>query len=175
MIYRIRQATPEDADAMVDMHATALEESYRSLMPRVAFRTVGAERDERVQRRRAFLNGTDPHFLAHDGAGSVVGFAESGPGRDEQRPCTVELYRIYTLAGTHGSGLGSDLLEACISDAAAYLWVLDENPRAQAFYAKHGFRPDGARKRLPAAFDELPEIRMVRPAGFASLTSQQTT
>ncbi|MDN5755766.1 MAG: GNAT family N-acetyltransferase, partial [Micrococcaceae bacterium] len=116
MIYRIRQSTPEDAEALVDMHAAALEESYRSLMPRIAFHTVGAERNERVQRRRSFLNGTDPHFLAHDGAGSVVGFAESGPGRDEQRPRTVELYRICTLAGTHGSGLGSDLLEACISD-----------------------------------------------------------
>ncbi|MDN6330932.1 MAG: GNAT family N-acetyltransferase [Micrococcaceae bacterium] len=175
MIYRIRQSTPEDAEALVDMHAAALEESYRSLMPRIAFHTVGAERNERVQRRRSFLNGTDPHFLAHDGAGSVVGFAESGPGRDEQRPRTVELYRICTLAGTHGSGLGSDLLEACISDAAAYLWVLKANPRAQAFYAKHGFRPDGARKRLPAAFNELPEIRMVRPAGFAPRASQQAS
>lgn len=171
MIYRIRQATPEDAEALADMHATAHEESYRSLMPRVTFHTVGSERDERVQRRRSFLNGTDPHFLALDGAGSVVGFADSGPGRDGQKPCAVELYRIYTLARTHGSGLGSDLLEACISDAAAYLWVLEQNPRAQAFYAKHGFRPDGARKRLPAAFDELPEIRMVRPARVASRTS----
>ncbi|MDN6170832.1 MAG: GNAT family N-acetyltransferase, partial [Micrococcaceae bacterium] len=84
-------------------------------------------------------------------------------------------YRICTLAGTHGSGLGSDLLEACISDAAAYLWVLKANPRAQAFYAKHGFRPDGARKRLPAAFNELPEIRMARPAGFAPRASQQSS
>ncbi|MGP5727095.1 GNAT family N-acetyltransferase [Arthrobacter rhombi] len=175
MIYRIRPATPEDAEALVDMHAAALEESYRSLMPQIAFHTVGVERNERIQRCRSFLNGTDPHFLAHDGAGSVVGFAESGPGRDKQTPCTVELYRIYTLARTHGSGLGSDLLEACISDAAAYLWVLEQNPRAQAFYAKHGFRPDGTRKRLPAAFNELPEIRMVRPAGCAPRASQQSS
>ncbi len=175
MNYRIRQATSEDAEALVGMHATAHEESYRDIMPRITFHTIGAELNERIQRRRSFLDSTDPRLLALDGAGAVVGFADSGPGRDEQKPCGVELYRIYTLARTHGSGLGSDLLEACISDAAAYLWVLEENPRAQAFYSKHGFRPDGARKRLPAAFDELPEIRMVRPAGFAPRTHELTS
>lgn len=175
MNYRIRQVTPEDAESLVGVHATAQEESYRNLMPRVTFHTVGAELDERVQRRRSFLDSTDTRLLALDGAGAVVGFADSGPGRDEQKPGGVELYSIYTLARTHGSGLGSDLLGACISDAAAYVWVLKENPRAQAHDSTHGFRPDGGRKRLPAAFDELSEIRMVRPAGIAPRAHEQTS
>jgi GNAT superfamily N-acetyltransferase len=28
----------------------------------------------------------------------------------------------------------------------ALLWVLEANPRARAFYEKHGYRPDGALK-----------------------------
>jgi len=42
------------------------------------------------------------------------------------------------------------------------LWVADPNPRAQAFYRKHGFRPDGARKHDRDL--DIDEIRMVRHA-----------
>ncbi|WP_323740571.1 GNAT family N-acetyltransferase [Mumia zhuanghuii] len=38
------------------------------------------------------------------------------------------------------------------------LWVTDPNPRAQAFYRKHGFVPDGATQ----VQDGVREIRMVR-------------
>lgn len=175
MSYRIRPAAVGDAEALVGMHATAHEESYRKLMPQVAFHTFGADLAERIQRRRSSLDSPDPHIVALDDDDILVGFADSGPGRDEEKPCGVELYRIYTLSRTHGTGLGSDLLRTCIGDDAAYLWVLEENPRAQAFYHKHGFRPDGGRRRLPEAFNELPEIRMVRPAVIAPRAGEQTS
>jgi predicted GNAT family N-acyltransferase len=38
------------------------------------------------------------------------------------------------------------------------LWVADPNPRAQAFYRKHGFVADGAAQ----VEDGVREIRMVR-------------
>jgi predicted GNAT family N-acyltransferase len=38
------------------------------------------------------------------------------------------------------------------------LWVADPNPRAQAFYRKHGFVADGATQ----VEDGVREIRMVR-------------
>jgi predicted GNAT family N-acyltransferase len=38
------------------------------------------------------------------------------------------------------------------------LWVADPNPRAQAFYRKQGFVPDGTSK----VEDGVREIRMVR-------------
>ena len=41
---------------------------------------------------------------------------------------------------------------------SAALWVADPNPRAQAFYRKHGFVPDGTMQ----VDDGVREIRMVR-------------
>jgi RimJ/RimL family protein N-acetyltransferase len=53
-------------------------------------------------------------------------------------------------------------MRAAIGDGPAYLWVVEDNPRALAFYLKQGFRPDGKRNRLPPEWEELPEFRMVR-------------
>jgi ribosomal protein S18 acetylase RimI-like enzyme len=64
------------------------------------------------------------------------------------------------LAAEHGTGAGGGLLAAVIGNDHAGLWVADPNPRAQAFYRKHGFRPDGARKHDRDL--DIDEIRMVR-------------
>ena len=53
------------------------------------------------------------------------------------------------------------LLDRTLGDRAAYLWVIEGNERAQAFYRKRGFVDDGGR-----TIDEpsgATEIRMVRP------------
>ena len=50
------------------------------------------------------------------------------------------------------------MLDAVIDPAeSAALWVADPNPRAQAFYCKHGFVADGT-----AQVEGVREIRMVR-------------
>ena len=56
-------------------------------------------------------------------------------------------------------GAGRALLEAVIDPAeSAALWVADPNPRAHAFYRKHGFVADGTAQ----VEDGVREIRMVR-------------
>ena len=51
---------------------------------------------------------------------------------------------LYVYAADHGTGAGPALLEAVVDPAeSAALWVADPNPRAQAFYRKHGFVADG--------------------------------
>jgi ribosomal protein S18 acetylase RimI-like enzyme len=164
MEYQIRQATAEDAGAVVRMHTLAHEECYAHLLPRGFFSARRASIPERVERRRPFLDSSDPRIIALDANNEIVGFADSGPGRDEDWPEGLELYSIYTLRRTHGTGLGAALLKATIGDAPAYLWVLEDNPRALAFYCKSGFRTDGTRRVLSPDWHELPEIRMVRPA-----------
>jgi ribosomal protein S18 acetylase RimI-like enzyme len=93
-----------------------------------------------------------------------VGIASARDAPEEDRPCEVQLQVIYTLRRVHGLGVGQALVDAVIGNSAAFLWVLEDNPRAQAFYRKNGFRPDGTRQLLPPEWHELPEIRMVRTA-----------
>lgn len=172
MDYQIRRATAEDAEAVVHMHTQAHEECYGHLLPREFFAARRASVPERVQKRRLYLASAQPRFIALDAGNEIVGLADAGPGRDEDPPNELELYSLYTLKRTHGTGLGAELLKAAIKDSPAYLWVLEANPRARAFYAKNGFHHDGKRKLLSPDWWELPEMRMVRPDAFRGTPSR---
>ena len=92
--------------------------------------------------------------------GELAGIAMSGPPGDAAAAgWTRQLYVLYVDAADHGTGAGLALLEAVIDPAEpAALWVADPNPRAQAFYRKHGFVADGT-----VQFEDgVREIRMVR-------------
>jgi ribosomal protein S18 acetylase RimI-like enzyme len=66
---------------------------------------------------------------------------------------TIELSKMYVHPAYHGSGIAMRLIAAAVDEAratgAAGIWlgVSDENARANAFYAKHGFEQVG-RKRF---------------------------
>jgi predicted GNAT family N-acyltransferase len=83
----------------------------------------------------------------------------SGPPDDVTAAWARQLYVLYVYAADHGTGAGQALLEAVINPAESVaLWVADPNPRAQAFYRKHGFVPDGTAQ----VDDGVREIRMIR-------------
>jgi len=106
--------------------------------------------DERYRENRAAVAERD---------GEMIGIAMSGPTLDAAAPWTRQLYVLYVYAADHGTGAGRALLEAVIDPAeSAALWVADPNPRAQAFYRKHGFVADGTAQ----VEDGVREIRMVR-------------
>jgi GNAT superfamily N-acetyltransferase len=76
--------------------------------------------------------------------GELAGIAMSGLPEDVTAAWMRQLYVLYVYAADHGTGAGEALLEAVIDSAEpAALWVADPNPRAQAFYRKHGFAADG--------------------------------
>jgi ribosomal protein S18 acetylase RimI-like enzyme len=106
-------------------------------------------REERWRRR---LAEPEPRHvvLVAENNGSVVGFASCGESRDA--PDEGELYSIYVLPEAWGSGAGPLLMAAALSAlrengfAAASLWVLEDNPRAQRFYEREGWARDGGRR-----------------------------
>ena len=66
-------------------------------------------------------------------------------------------------ASHYGTGTGQRLFDAAVpTGAPCSLWVLSHNRRAQGFYAKQGFAPDGTTKHFDPL--DLPEERWVRPA-----------
>jgi ribosomal protein S18 acetylase RimI-like enzyme len=91
--------------------------------------------------------------------GAVIGVAMAGPPEIPEPGWSLHLYVLYVLAADHGSGAGAALLGAVVGPyESAALWVADPNPRAQAFYRKRGFVPDGTVQ----VEDGVREIRMVR-------------
>jgi GNAT superfamily N-acetyltransferase len=163
----IRGATAEDAEALGRMHWAAWREAYASLLPDGYFTGDGEER--RIAGWRRILaepeDGVVLRIAVRDD--EVVGFASSGPARPNETAGPPvrdrELWAMNVRASEYGSGLAHELLAAVLpDDEPAELWVFEANPRARAFYAKHGFAPDGARVVLGPDWGDQPEIRLVR-------------
>ena len=137
------------------------QETYRGLMPDAVLDDPGfltarerfwtaALTDERYRENRVAVA---------DREGRLVGVAMSGPPLDAPTAWVRQLYVLYVLAADHGTGAGRALLEAVVEpEESVALWVADPNPRAQAFYRKHGFVNDGAVQ----VDGGIREVRMVR-------------
>jgi len=157
----VRLARVEDAAQMARVNVRCWQETYRGLMPDAVLDDPGL-----VAARERFWTAalTDERYRANRVAvcerdGDLVGIAMSGPPLDADSTWARQLYVLYVLAADHGTGCGLALLDAVLDpDESVALWVADPNPRAQAFYRKHGFVADGA-----AQVDNgVREIRMLR-------------
>ena len=149
-----------DAEEVGRVHVRVWQEAYAGLMPADYLDALDPDEFATGWRER-LLHPRDGvgHWAGGDHAG-IVGIATSGPARDQDPPTPLELYAINVLARAHGTGVADALLRTAIGDRAAYLWVLDGNGRAQAFYRRHGFTDDGGRKAEPDT--GVTEIRMSR-------------
>lgn len=154
---------PEHAEAVTDCHVCCWREAHADVLPPHLLDALRTGRGAGRWRRVA----DDPHIttrvaLPASGSG-VLGFASLGPARDTAAPTALELHALYVRAAEHGTGLADALLGSVLpADTPCTLWVLAANPRARAFYRRHGFRDDGARGLDPFAL--LPTLRMVRGA-----------
>lgn len=156
----IRQAVPADAQAMAKVHVESWRETYRGLMSD-ALLDDPAMLDWREKFWTEVL--TESRYAKGRSAvalhqGQVIGIAMSRPESIEANS-SRHLYVLYVRAEFHGTGAGSLLLNTVLDkEAAASLWVADPNPRAQAFYLKHGFECDGGSR----VEDNVRSIHMAR-------------
>jgi len=158
----VRPARVEDAAQMARVNVRCWQETYRGLVPDAVLDDPGfpaarerfwtaALTEERYRQNRVAVAERD---------GELIGIAMSGPPLDSAPVWARQLYVLYVYAADHGTGAGRALLEAVVHpDESAALWVADPNPRAQAFYRKHGFVADGAAQ---VEEDGVRAIRMVR-------------
>ena len=157
----LREATPDDALAGARMHIACWREAYGPLTDPAVLEPLLADETAWADRWRLHLEaGLVPRTLALVGD-EIVGWACVGPGRDDDSPAPEELYALYVREAWHGTGLGARLTRLLLGDRPAYVWVLEDNARARAFYARQGFTPDGRRTRDDRL--GLWDIRMARP------------
>ena len=104
------------------------------------------------------LRALDTYYKGRDGALWLASAdRHAGAGMIATMPAaaaTWEICRVYVHPDLHGSGLGPALLRTAESHAIAagarrlMLWTDTRFTRAHRFYAKHGYRRDGATRAL---------------------------
>ena len=160
MPWTLAHPTLDDAEEAGAVHIRIWQEAYAGLMPADYLSALDPARAGERRRVRVLHPGPGvSEWVARDEQG-VVGLAASGPPRDDDPPVDLELYAINVLRRAHGTGLANDLMAHAVGDRPAYLWVLEGNDRAIAFYRKHGNVDEGGRKPEPDT--GVLEVRMAR-------------
>jgi len=155
----IRAPRSDEAEALAELHLRTWEQTYGGVFPPSAW-GAGA-RAARIRQWTALCGtpGADWRTAVAEIGGRPVGIAHTEHDLAEHAPRQRVLAFIYLLADVQGSGAGQALLDEVLADEPASLWVLEENPRARAFYARNGFAPSGERRPTGLGGHE---IRMLR-------------
>lgn len=166
--FSISPLDPSEVEAVARAHAVMQATTYATIargdFTGLLFRNLDGRVEEWLAAERTAVARTE--------RGNIVGVAMVTEGPEEWEvkldpnfvpPATNRyLSTLFTMPGTHGSGLGTTLLNAVLGpDEEAYLWSMIENQRAIRFHEKHGFKPDG-HARNTTDWGGMDMIRMVR-------------
>jgi RimJ/RimL family protein N-acetyltransferase len=144
----IREATPDDARAIAEVHVASWRWAYREDLSPEFLDGISVDDRER---------GWSEWLIPHDRAGTfvaqervVVGFCSFGPSRDDDATEQIaEVLTIYVLEDVAGRGIGRHLFASAVerlSDLGyerATLWVMASNERSRRFYERAGWSWDG--------------------------------
>jgi ribosomal protein S18 acetylase RimI-like enzyme len=176
----VRKAVPDDAPAIAEIHVASWRAAYRGIVPDETLDGLSVERRTAYWRRLVEAPGDSRVFVATVGD-DVVGFASTGPGRDDDLPLGArELYTIYLAPTSWRRGIGRRLLDLAVDDLRdrghelVVLWVLRDNDRGRRFYEAAGWTADGSSRGLDFGHTAVDEVRyslqLGRPAGTADGT-----
>ena len=163
-----RRAGPADAASVAALHADSWRRHYRGSYPDDYL--DGPVFEERLAVWSERLSGPDGHgvtIVADDG-GSLVGFVHLVLDADPEWGALVD--NLHVRHDQQGSGFGTALLAlaaaevvACRPSSGLYLWVLEANMAAQAFYRARGARFEGTLVRASPAGNPLVALRCAWP------------
>jgi ribosomal protein S18 acetylase RimI-like enzyme len=142
---RFRLADASDAPAVAALHADSWRRHYRG-----AYADAFLDGDVLSDRLAVWADrlgaGRDPngqHTVLAEAGGELVGFAHTIFGKDPRWGALLD--NLHVSHRHQRRGLGAQLLRlsgAAVADSVPgsglYLWVLEQNTRAQAFYQALG-------------------------------------
>lgn len=162
----LRRAHESDARGIAEVHVLTWQQAYRDLLPAAYLSALSVEARQRYWATELSVLPAERRPWLAEATGEVVGFASSGPSRDEgMAPSVGEIYTLYVLPECWARGVGRNLLDHVLRDLhehgydEATLWVLETNARARRFYEQAGWQTDDARKLDRIGDQEVSELR----------------
>ena len=140
--YRI--ATPADADAIAALHADSWQRHYRGIFTDEYLDSQVLEDRLGVWRTRFTKPAANQYAVVAEDGGRLCGFACTFAGHDPTWGALLD--NLHVQAAWQGSGIGAELMRRSAQWLQAhdhtkfYLWVLEENHAARAFYERMGAR-----------------------------------
>jgi ribosomal protein S18 acetylase RimI-like enzyme len=166
---RVREANPDDTDAIVEVTAAGWRTAYRDIVPPERLGDLPVAR-WRHEVHVGLLRPVDDAFTyVAEINGRFAGYCfVAAPSREPRVGGNVaELVAIYVDPAQWRRGAGSALMRAAIDRLAelpydeVILWTFKENAPAIAFYERHGWRREREEKVHPTA--QAVAIRLRRP------------
>ncbi|WP_412539826.1 GNAT family N-acetyltransferase [Longispora sp. K20-0274] len=154
----IRDATPEDLPATVDLHVRTWRAAYRGLVPDSYLDAIDTA--EWLAAQRAVAGNPGRHRIVALLDDVIVGFASFGDDRSD--PALAEVYAIYVDPDRQGHGVGRALMDEAVSRLAGRetrLWCAEGNAATRLFYERYGLVTDGATRVYDRDGLTLPTVR----------------
>lgn len=152
--WAIRKAEPADAGPLAEFAARIFDETFGPDNRPEDMAAHLADRFGVRQQTEEILHPDIVTLLVEDDGGRLIAFTQVTilhPHPDcVTGPAPVEVGRFYVDRPWHGRGLAQRLMAAALDAARSlggetvWLTVWEHNPRAIAFYEKHGFRDVGS-------------------------------
>lgn len=150
----IREARPDDAPSIAEVHVRSWQAAYRGIIPDELLDGLDPERLTRMWKARLREGRAGDGVLVAQERDGVVAFAgfettDAPRGTEGEGTRVVDLGAFYSLPSVWGSGINQRLVTAvhsvmdgCPEDRAV-LWVLSANTRARRFYEAQGWEDTG--------------------------------
>jgi len=155
---RYREATADDVEAIAQLHADSWRRSYRG-----AYSDAFLDGDVLPDRLAVWTDRltdqcAERFTIVAESAGVVVGFAHTVHDDDPTWGALVDNLHVAHAQKRRGVGgrLMAETARAVLertASAGLYLWVLEQNKTAQAFYAALGATCVGREVALPPGGD----------------------
>ena len=161
---RLRQARAADAPAIANVFLACWRDAYTGVVPKPVLIAMDAKAALQLWKQVLGQPTAGGETVVAETSGAVTGVIRFG--RDPDDAAHGHVFSLYVDPAAGRSGVGGALMERGLSwfrtqglDEAT-LWVFEANAPARAFYARHGWAPDGGTRVEPEF--QAPEIRLRR-------------
>jgi ribosomal protein S18 acetylase RimI-like enzyme len=143
--YQLRNGEVRDAEAIAVLHTDSWRRTYRGMMSDEFLDGGALENRRQVWRERLGTADADCLVVVADDAARIVGFICVFAHGDAGWGAYID--NLHVVHDWKGRGVGRALMAAAADwvcstqpDAGVYLWVMEANAAARAFYDRLGAR-----------------------------------
>ena len=140
-----RQAEARDVAEVAAVHMLSKQAAYKDILAPDYLDSLSLEQHcKSWEEKFPKLANAQKYLAVAELDKKIIGFASTGPARDEGLPYGGELYTLYLHPDYYGYGVGRFLMQMCgdylvqSGTQGIYLWVFEGNQPGRVFYEKMG-------------------------------------